>query len=263
MARQYLIETDIDTKRDILGDMCRALKGLTFKMCNKFSGYAEFDDLSQECFFGILRALETWSPDKRKFLSHVTDHLTWHLYRYVQQSSDGRGVLREYHLYKNYEEGYFCKYGKYPSVEKIALNFRVTPDRVNEIRKKARYVKNRLSWEDSVPGTDIKYSETVPDKAPSVEDTVLRECVCEEIRSAVLRLPTEERVIITKRYFRTDREKMTPEERIIQRKALKRLCADKRLKDLAREESLITKAYSWKNRETSHTEWSAILLSKL
>lgn len=263
LARQYLMETDIDAKRDILGNIYRALKGLIYKTCNKFSGYAEYDDLSQECFFGIIRALETWYPEKRKFISHVTDHLSWHLYRYIQQSSDGRGILREYQLYKNYEESFFLKYGRYPRVSKIAVNFRVTPDRVKEIKQKAKQIQNRLSWDDVVPGTDIKYSETVPDKTQNVEDMVLRECVCEEIRTAVSRLPIEERNVITKRYFQTGRDKMTPEEKIIQHNALKRLYADKRLKDLAQEESIISKAYTWKNKETSHTEWSAILLSKL
>lgn len=262
LALEYLIETDIENKRDILGNIYRGLKGLIYKTCKKYSGYAELDDLEQECFFGVLRALETWEPDKRKFLGHVMDHLSWHLYRYIQQSSDGKNILREYQLYRNYEESYFIKFGRYPSIKSIALNFRVTADRVQEIKDKARHIQNRVSWDDVIPGTDIQYSETIPDIAQDTEDIALRACVCEEIRSAVNRLPMEEREIITRKYLQPGGGRITREERHIQQKALRHLFADNKLRELNKEEFVLARAYHWKDKDTSHTEWSAIRLTE-
>lgn len=257
MAREYLIETDIEQKRDIIGDIYRALDKLICKVCNKYSSYAEYDDLRQESFFGVLRALETWQPDKRTFFGHVQDHLSWHLYRFVQQSSDGRGILREYQQYVNYEEKYFTAHGVYPSVKKIALYFRVDTDRVRNIKKRAQIIKRTVSIDEPLPGTDIDLKETIADDT-DIEDTVLRECARQEIRSAVNRLPYDERIVIEKKYF--NMERMTPEEKKVYSRAYRHLQHDRKLRALADEEYCICKAYNWHNPEISHTEWSAIRL---
>lgn len=262
MARQYLIETDIDEKGDIIGNIYRALDKLIIKTCNKYSGYAEFDDLKQESFFGVLRALETWEPDKRTFFGHVKDHLSWHLYRFVQQSTDGRGILREYQQYVNYEERYFSAHGVYPRDKTIALYFRVDVDRVRDIKKRAQIIKHTVSMDECFPGTDIELKETIADDTQDTEDTVLRECACEEIRSAVSRLPIDERKVIEKKYFASTRERMTSEDRNIYERAYRHLQGDKKLRALAEEEYYICKAYNWHNPEISHTEWSALRLAE-
>lgn len=261
LARQYLIETDIDEKRDCLGNIYRALDKLITKLCNKYSDYAEYEDLKQESFFGVLKALETYDPGKRKFIGHVMDHLSWHLYRYVYQSSDGRGIIREYQLYKNYEDRYYSKYGTFPTVKMIAVYFRITPDRVKSIKEKVRIIQNRVSWDDLVPGTDIRYSDTIPDTSQNVEESIIRDSICAEVRSAIERLPENEREAINKKYFQEIKKAESYEERRIHKKALRDLRKDKRLRGIYREEKCIAKAYHWKYYDVSHTEWSALQLA--
>jgi hypothetical protein len=180
----------------------------------------------------------------------------------VQQSADGRGILREYQQYVNYEERYFKTHGVYPRDKTIALYFRVDVDRVRDIKKRAQIIKRTVSLDDCFPGTDIELKETIADETQDIEDTVLRECACEEIRSAVSRLPIDERKVIEKKYFGTTREHMSEEEKKIYSRAYRHLQSDKKLRALAEEEYYISKAYNWHNRDISHTEWSALRLAE-
>lgn len=262
LAREYLTESDFETKRDILGNIYRALDKLIIKLCNKYSAYAEYDDLRQETFFGVLKALEDWEPEKKTFLGYSRDHISWHLLRYISQSNDGSEIFREYQQYVKYEERYFQKYGRYPTAKNTALYFCVTPERVRDIKKRAQSIRNRVSIDDTLSDTDITYEETMADDTQDTEESALRECTREEIRLAVMRLPSDERAVIAKRFFQIDRENMTKEERLTQARAFRHLRNDKTIRSMAYEEIVVSKAYYWHNREESHTEWSAIKLAE-
>ena len=260
LACEYLTEKDPDLKMDTAHNVYRCLDKFIGKICSKYTAFEEMDDLRQECFFAVINALDSWEPEKSKFITHVGNYIPWYLFRTLKRSGEEHQLV-EYRKYERFREKYFSEHGEAPSDEVIAKYFQVPPERVVRICKNAKLMKKVVSLDDTIPGTDgMTYGETIPDERQNIEDSSLDEYTRSQIRSRVDSLPGDEKAVIIKRFYNECREGLTPKERNLQNKAFRKLERDKILRSIAYEEAIICRAYSWRNRDISSTEWSALEL---
>lgn len=260
LACEYLTEKDPDIKMDTAHDVYRALDKLIYKICNKYTALEEMDDLRQEAFFAVINALNTWEPEKSKFITYVGNYIPWHLSRSLKSSGE-TSLMCEYRQYEKFREKYLSEHGEAPSDEVTAKRFNVSPETVASVRERVQLLKNVISLDDTIPGADdLTYGETIPDESQNIEDSTLDEYTRSEIRSRVDKLPSDERAVIIKRFFNDNKRGLTPSERSLQVKAFRKLENDRVLKSIALEEAIICRAYFWHNRDISSTEWSALKL---
>lgn len=256
LAREYLTTADPEEKRDIIENLYRGYKPLIYKTAYLFIGCAEMDDLIQECYFGLVYALDSYDPGNTAFTTWLTNNLKWHIYRYLETTPENsRNVKR----IRKYEERFFKHFHRYPSPEETALHFGTDADNVINIKA----LSQPKSLEDMIPGTDETIGENVPDSSDGPEDIILRECMRAEVREAVHRLPKDERSAVIAHYFNGIPQTRIPDGRNTITKGLRHLKSDRQIIHLAREEGIIERVYHWHSREISSTEWVAIKLYEL
>ena len=68
-------------------ELCQQLKGLIYQTANRYSGYAELEDLLQESFLALHGAVQHFDEQAGvKFSSYVTVCIKRRLYRYINQN---------------------------------------------------------------------------------------------------------------------------------------------------------------------------------
>jgi len=256
LVREYQNTTDPEEKRDIIENLYRQYKDLIYKISFSFVGFAEVDDLIQECYFGLVYALDNYDPESAGFTSWLTKNLKWQIYRYLGTTPENSKNVKKI---RKFEERFFSYYHRYPTAEETAKHFGTEPQHIISIKA----LSQPKSLDDIIPGTDETIGENVPDSAESPEDIAVRECVCDTVRAAVQRLPEDERTAVTAHYFHGIPQTQIPNGRSAITRGLKHLEYDRQIINLAKEEGIISRVYRWHSRDISSTEWAALELYEL
>ena len=80
---QLLNQYRITKNTDILGELYELNKGLFYKLTAKYKGLYDQDDLLQECYFSLVKAIEIYQAEKGDFISLLSVVTKNHLYRCV------------------------------------------------------------------------------------------------------------------------------------------------------------------------------------
>ena len=256
LAREYLTATDPEEKRDIIENLYREYKELIYKISFSFVGFAEIDDLIQECYFGLVYALDNYDPESACFTTWLTNNLKWHIYRYLETTPENSRNIKQI---RKYEERFFNHFHRYPSAEETAKHFRTDSQHILSIKA----LSMPKSLYEKIPGTDETIEETVPDASDSPEDIAIRNSLRETVRNAVCRLPEDERAAVTAHYFDGIPQTQIPNGHKMISKGLRHLRSDRQIIHLAEEEKIIANVYHWHSREQSSTEWAALELYSL
>lgn len=84
---QLLNQYRITKNTDILGELYELNKGLFYKLTAKYKGLYDQDDLLQECYFSLVKAIEIYQAEKGNFISLLSVVTKNHLYRCVNNST--------------------------------------------------------------------------------------------------------------------------------------------------------------------------------
>lgn len=78
-----------DNKKAYLEELYLNNKNHIAQIASRYRGYAEFEDLSQEGYFGLLKAAETYDDSLgTKFSTHAYQHIRACIHRYIETNSN-------------------------------------------------------------------------------------------------------------------------------------------------------------------------------
>lgn len=187
------------------------------KYINRFFPAADKEDLLQESYFALMKAVKMYNPDKGSFLNYFTWYLRNYLSRYIYASNGGMcAMLNE--LTDKYEKTVrdIENLGQIPTYETIAERMGVDVKRVKELEKYAE--RRNYSSTDVSIGEDksISFIEQIQDYNTDVEgealDNVEREELKRDIWECVERLPQNHAEVIIRHFKNQEQYKDIAED---------------------------------------------------
>ena len=84
-------------------------RGMIYKLTEKYSGVEDPEDLRQECYFGLVQAVETWDPAREvSFISYAIPCMKTQMIRYISTCgtiirvpSSRRALIAKYEKVEN------------------------------------------------------------------------------------------------------------------------------------------------------------------
>lgn len=181
--------------------------GLIKKIANKFNGYADFDDLIQEGYFGLLSAIESWDPQGgASFVAYAFNWIFNAMNRYVK--SKGSLVrLPEYQVndvyrYKKAVSAFNSKYFRDPSRSELSDILNLTEKQLKRIERDILLL-NPSSLDKEVFENNHSIEDLIEDEHNLIDElleTVYQEELSDTLWPIVDTLNTRESDIIRKRY---------------------------------------------------------------
>ncbi|WP_301955896.1 sigma-70 family RNA polymerase sigma factor [uncultured Eubacterium sp.] len=196
--------------------------GFMRKYIKKYFPCEETEDLLQESYFAMLKAIKGYDESKGKFLTYLGWYLRNHLTRYVYSYS-GVGVSTNELINKyNRINTELEEQGIIPTIRVMAYKMGVSVQKVQEIEKlRASRVSASTNKEinDGFTLLDAKADKNI-NVEKQVLDKLQQEQLKKDIWECVERLPREQADIIIKHYKKQQQYKEIAEELQISYKAL-------------------------------------------
>lgn len=211
----YLQEHPTDTARQEL--LYFQVVNYVKKYINRFFPAADKEDLLQESYFALMKAVKMYDSDKGSFLTYFTWYLRSYLSRYIYASNGGMCVMLN-ELTDKYERTVreIENLGQIPTYETIAERMGVDVKRVKELEKYAE--RRNYSSTDVSIGEDksISLIEQIQDYNTDVEgealDNVEREELKRDIWECVERLPQNHAEVIIRHFKNQEQYKDIAED---------------------------------------------------
>lgn len=237
MSNEELVVAVRSGKADFV-DLWRSMRGLIHKIAYKYGDKAEHDDLVQESFFGLRRAVNLWNPDaESSFVRYAYFWIRQSMLRYVQDC--GRSIR-----VPAYQQGRLFKYrrmlteyqrdfNRLPSDRELCVALDINEEQLQQL--KADDLTMETASLDVLVSEyqDTTLGDLVPDESVDVEgvavDQVQQEQLQRVLWNVVELLEPKQAAVIKYRYKEGltlkaagDQIGVTPEAvRQIEKKALK------------------------------------------
>lgn len=208
----YLQEHPEDTAR--LELLYMKNRGFLYKYIKRFFPCEEIEDLMQESYFSMIKAIRGYDESKGKFLTYWGWHLRQHLTRYTYSYS-GIGVSTN-ELINKYNKTIteLEELGEIPTDTSIAHKMGVSVEKVQELAKLQKSRVNISTDKEIQEG--IALLDTQADKGQNVESTVLDAMEKEELKrdiwECVERLPEKHAEVIIRHYKNQEQYKDIAED---------------------------------------------------
>ena len=165
-------------------------RGFIASMANKLKYYAEFEELMQEGFIGMVRAAELYKDTGASFISYAADWIKYAMYTHI---ANNRGVIRvpanqmnQIIKYKQVAERWEKMTGREPSEQDVAQLMGITRKQAQKIMMDADML-NGLSLDEPVQnqeGENIVLADTIPCKE-NPTDNVIDQIHEEELKTVL------------------------------------------------------------------------------
>lgn len=198
------IKADIDTADNTLS-LYEKNKGLIYQVAKKYSGLAELDDLLQEGYIGLCRAVDGYEPEAGAgFSTYAWMCIKRQMLRYIY----GERNLPEYiqnlmDQYKKLSNAFMIQYGRKPIKQEYCHYLGINRDQLRQIEKSLSM--ERMASLESPIGEDYMVLGDTLTSEDDVENSVLDEVQKEQlkaaVREAVNNLPEKESKVIKKRFW--------------------------------------------------------------
>lgn len=183
---------------------------LISKIANKYSCYAEFDDLKQEGYFGLCEAVEHFDMNRGvKFSTYAVKWIRQSIQRYIE--NNGRSVripvnaLNQIWKYKRIVAEYWREYGTEPPDRYLMILLNVSQKELNTIKENApKATTTSLNAPIGSDDEEITLEDTIPSEYSMEEDCMLRidrERMSKDLWNAVDDLQQDQREAIKKKYI--------------------------------------------------------------
>lgn len=209
MTNEELVEK-IQVGEDVqtnMGLLYQQNQPLIYKFASPYSEMMDINDLMQEAYFGLVKAVEKYDSKKEfKFMTYAEWNIRGHLQRYCYNFGKNRRIpvhmierMSKYHdVIRKYED----EYGEKPSDNYIKQELQINTNQLKAVRKTIQLC-NTVSFDDIIPGTDLTIAETVADETDFQEE-IIQKISEEQVNSFVWKcvdeLPSKMKDIIHLRY---------------------------------------------------------------
>lgn len=199
----------------------------------------ELDDLLQEAYFAILKAVDQYDEQQGSFANYLALWLKWWFVRYIQNNGNAVRIpvhqqsrIRQYRqLCSSFERDF----GRLPTAAELTSSLELTPAQIETIKRDAMFL-SMASIDKPVEGTEEgpPLSETVPDPENGIDDLIddiQQEQLACKLWAVVAKLSEQEQTVIRARYKEgktyaacaADLETATSYPREIEKKALRKI----------------------------------------
>lgn len=169
MSNEELVKL-IQNGIDIADNMARLYennKRFIYKLANKYSAYVEMDDLMQEGYLGLTRAIDEYKDNKDVlFLTYAAHWIKQFMYRYIENNSSSirmpvhmQGKIREYQkIVKAYQK----ELNRIPTDSEICYVLAISQEQLTNV-KKAIHRKNITSLDVPLAeDSELTLSNVIP-----------------------------------------------------------------------------------------------------
>ena len=171
-----LIKAKVDVN-DNLSQLYSQNYRLIRKMALKYAGNEDPEDLEQEAFFGLLRAVELWDPEENAlFMTYGIYWIKQVMVRYVSNYSttiripvNQRVRIGAYHRAVN---SYRLRFGKDPSPEEVCYLIGINRAQYEQLRKDMRTVSTRSTSEPIDADGETVLEDFIPAENDPIEAVV-------------------------------------------------------------------------------------------
>lgn len=183
-------------------------KGFIAMFARKYSGQAEFDDLMQEGYIGLCKAVQSYDPERGfSFISYAAFPIRQTMQNYIinccRTIRIRAEVDKELYEYKKFLNEFRKYYGREPSELEIRAFLRLGREDVERLRK-IENTRQIGSLDTPVTGAeDVALSELVAsdqDLEEEVIERLDREQAYKSLWESVDALPENEKAVVRMRY---------------------------------------------------------------
>lgn len=262
-------------------------RGFVATIARKFCGYAEMDDLMQEGYLGLCKAVDAYDPDEgAPFVNYAAYWLRQNMQRYVMNCGCNVRIPVQANVrarkYLKLCDTYEAKYGRKPTERELERALGVSWNVLQDVKKSAAMLQIGSLDVPAGESEDASLYDILPcqeDVEEVVTDRIQEEQLRETLWGMVDELPGQQSTVIRMRYQEGATLKETGEAaglsveqtRQLQNKALRSLREPRRAKKLAPflDEEIRSMAFVGNGAEhfnrtwTSSTERAAIALADL
>lgn len=152
--------------------------GMIEKIIRKYRGIEELDDLRQESYFAIVKAVQFWNPEKgSSFINYAAYWITATVVRYIDECSGviripshKRALIGRYNREVN---RYYVRFGDYPSDLELRALLELTQEQLERLKADIKAARIRstseviggeeddLTLEDIIPAEGDAYEEVI------------------------------------------------------------------------------------------------------
>lgn len=177
-----------------------------WKTVKKYEGIMEHDDLMQEAFLGLWKAVDKYDESQGVlFLTYAGHWIFQVVSRYVQDNAYTIRVPVHMHSvifkYNEYVRQYVNKYGKEPTSDEVKSALKINGEQYMSIIR--TFQQTKMTCLDEPVLNDGDGNETVGSLCPSdidIEQDIVQKVTEEEMLNFVLDLKDRERRVIFLRY---------------------------------------------------------------
>lgn len=181
------------------------------KIANRYSGYTEFEDLMQEAYFGLSKAVENYDPEKgNSFLAYLPYHLQSCFRRYIEDCGNVKKLpaymidrISKYNKYLSKQQAA----GVSPSDSDICRDLELSEQQLANLRKAMRE-SECISTSNLLPGSDnLTVEDSISDPSDMEEqvlDGMAKEWADNLIWKIVSELEEREAAVIIGKYKKSE-----------------------------------------------------------
>lgn len=272
------IQQSINVK-DNMQQLYMQNKPLISKFVKPYSEYAEYDDLMQEAYFGLQKAVERYEPKEgAMFISYAMYWIKSAVSKYVSDSGNTKRIsnhmIQKIYRYRKFLGQYASMNQGLPTDDVICKELEINQRCLNSIRKTIHEM-NCISIDEFVPGSDdFSVGDTIADDTNIEEDIVesaARQKAAIMLWNMVEQLSERQKGILIDRYKKNmtleqigEQQGVTSERiRQLEQKGIDALKKKAELKAIAAVYDYFPDAYKggvgrFKSTGTSSTEYCAI-----
>lgn len=223
-------------------------KRMIADIANRFCGYADFDDLCQEGFFGLMKAADTWQEEKGvMFGTYAYTVIKSHLYKYIE--NNGNVVRLPAHIrssiikMKKYTDSFYKQLGRKPTLSELSMYMNMSEKQIDNIFS-SMFMENMKSTSEAVSEDgELTLEDTIQDpdnQLDRLEEVIQFEQLKSVLWDIVDNLDSEQGRVIREKYQRNtsvndmaDMMGMTPSAiRTLEQKAFRELRKSKNIRKL-------------------------------
>lgn len=183
-----LIQAGIDVT-DNMGQLYQKNEGFIRKVAFPFSKTVELEDLMQEAYFGLEKAVQKFNPNEGvQFLTYAEHWIRQSVQRYCSNSGRAKRlpihVMERISKYQKFRSDFRAVVGDEPIDQEYCAHLELTPAQLKTLRS---YMAEDMpvSLDATLPGTeDFTLADTIPDGF-SLEETVVDRLTDESGKAAL------------------------------------------------------------------------------